>query len=79
MMESNSEVIESISEFVDDSVTEEITAVYADKRCYDVKYIRNYLRNNGIACYIPHKSILNLVYPRTCKTRFVVERYSLPG
>ena len=49
------DVMESISEYLDDSMIEEIVAVYADKG-YDAKYIRNYLRCNGINCCIPYKN-----------------------
>ena len=72
-------VMESISDFVDDGMIEEITSVYADKG-YDAKYIRNYLRNNGIGCCIPYKSnskfiLQNNGYNNYNKTRFVVERF----
>ena len=43
------DVMENISEFVDDSMMDEIVTVYADKG-YDAKYIRNYLRCNGMNC-----------------------------
>ena len=49
------DVMESISDFVDDGTIEQITSVYADKG-YDAKYIRNYLRCNGISCCIPYKT-----------------------
>ena len=41
------DVMENISEFVDDSMMDEIVTVYADKG-YDAKYIRNYLKCNGM-------------------------------
>ena len=48
------DVMELISEYLDDSMMDEIVSVYADKG-YDSKYIRNYLRNHSIACCIPYK------------------------
>ena len=41
------DVIENISDFVDDDMVREIVLVYADKG-YDAKYIGNYLRNRNI-------------------------------
>ena len=71
--------MESISEYLDDSMIEEIMTVYADKG-YDAKYIRTHLRNNGISCCIPYKSnskfiVQNNNYKHYNKTRFVVERF----
>ena len=55
--------MESISDFVDDSMIEEIVSVYADKG-YDAKYIRNYLRNHSIRCCIPYRN----------NSKFIVQR-----
>ncbi len=71
--------MESVSEYLDDQMTEEIASVYADKG-YDAKYIRNYLRNRGIACCIPYKInskfiLQNSVQSNYNKIRFVVERF----
>ena len=73
------DVIESISDFTDDNMIEEIVSVYADKG-YDAKYIRMYLRNNGINCCIPYKRDSKFIIPKNLqnnynKTRFVVERF----
>ena len=77
------DVIENISDFLDDDSIKQIVLVYADKG-YDAKYIRNYLRNNGINCCIPYKknskfilqnNIQNNGYNNYNKTRFVVERF----
>jgi len=77
------DVMENISDFVDDNLIKKIVSVYADKG-YDAKYIRNYLRNNGINCCIPYKknskiilqnNIQNNGYNNYNKTRFVVERF----
>lgn len=77
------DVMENISDFVDDDIIKKIVSVYADKG-YDAKYIRNYLRNNGINCCIPYKknskiilqnNIQNNGYNNYNKTRFVVERF----
>ena len=43
------DVMESISDFVDDDMIKEIVSVYADKG-YDAKYIKMYLRNHFIGC-----------------------------
>ena len=72
------DVVENISDYLDDSMMDEIVSVYADKG-YDAKYIRNYLRCNGIGCCIPYKSnskfiLQNENYKHYNKTRFVVER-----
>jgi len=56
------DVMENISDFVDDDLLKEIISVYADKG-YDAKYIRNYLRNNGISCCIPYKSNSKFIVP----------------
>ncbi len=71
--------MENISDFLDDKSVKQIVSVYADKG-YDAKYIRMYLRSNGINCYIPYKSnsrfiLQNKDYKHYNKTRFVVERF----
>ena len=73
------DVMENISNFLDDVMMDEIVTVYADKG-YDAKYIRNYLRNNGISCCIPYKSNSKFIVSKNTqnkynKTRFVVERF----
>lgn len=73
------DVMESISDYLDDSMMNEITSVYADKG-YDAKYIRNYLRNYSIGCCIPYKSNSKFIVPNNTqniynKTRFVVEGF----
>ena len=73
------DVMENISEFVDDSMMDEIVTVYADKG-YDAKYIRNYLRCNGMNCCIPYKKNSRFIVLENQnniynKTRFVVERF----
>ena len=69
--------MDSISEYLDDSMMNQIVTVYADKG-YDAKYIRDYLRNHSIGCCIPYKSnskfiLQNENYKHYNKTRFVVE------
>ena len=73
------DVLENISDFLDDESVKQIVSCFADKG-YDAKYIRNYLRNRSIACCIPYKSnskfiIPNGSYKHYNKTRFVVERF----
>ena len=73
------DVMENISEYLDKNTINEIVTVYADKG-YDAKYIRMYLRNNGISCCIPYKKnskfiVQNNSYNHYNKTRFVVERF----
>jgi len=72
------DVMENISEYLDDDSIEQIIQCYADKG-YDAKYIRLYLRNRGIACCIPYKSNSKLVQNNAQnnygKTRYVVERF----
>ena len=73
------DVMENISEFVEDSMMDEIVTVYADKG-YDAKYIRNYLRCNGMNCCIPYKKNSRFIVSENQnniynKTRFVVERF----
>ena len=71
--------MESISDFVDGGIMNEIVSVYADKG-YDAAYIRNYLRCHGIGCCIPYKSNSKFIVSENQqniynKTRFVVERF----
>ena len=76
------DVIENISDFVDDVSIEEITSVYADKG-YDSTTIRNYLKNKNITPCIPKRNFKtknnqienNLVSNNYHKTRYVVERF----
>jgi transposase len=73
------DVVENISDYLDDSMMDEIVTVCADKG-YDAKYIRNYLRNNDISCCIPYRNNSKFIVPNdSCKhynkTRFVVERF----
>ena len=73
------DVMENISEYLDCSTMNQIATVYADKG-YDAKYIRNYLRCNGIRCCIPYKKNSKFIVPENIqnkynKTRFVVERF----
>lgn len=73
------DVIENISDFLDDDSIQQIASVYADKG-YDAKYIRNYLRNRNIVCCIPYKTNSKLMLQNNTqdnynKTRFVVERF----
>ena len=73
------DVMENISEFVEDSMMDKIVTVYADKG-YDAKYIRNYLRCNGMNCCIPYKKNSRFIVSENQnniynKTRFVVERF----
>ena len=74
------DVMESISEYLDDDLIKQIASVYADKG-YDATYIRNYLRNNGMNCCIPYKKNSKFTVPKNMqnnnynKTRFVVERF----
>jgi len=58
------DVMESISKYLDDSRIDEIVTGYADKD-YDAKYIRNYLRCNGIGCCIPYKSNSKFILPKS--------------
>ena len=73
------DVMESISDFIDDIMMKEIVTVYADKG-YDAKYIRMYLRNRSIGCCIPYKTNSKFITSNNMqnnynKTRFVVERF----
>ena len=73
------DVMENISEFLDDDTRQETVTVYADKG-YDAAYIRNYCRCNGTNCCIPYKKNSRFIVPENQqniynKTRFVVERF----
>ena len=73
------EVLENISDYLDDGSIEEIVAAYADKG-YDDAYIRNYLRCHGMGCCIPYKKNSKLIISKNLqnnynKTRYVVERF----
>ena len=47
------DVMENISEYLDDLMINQIVTVDA-KKGYDAKYIRNYLRCNGVGYCIPY-------------------------
>jgi len=49
------DVMESISDLVDDELIKQIVSVYADKG-YDSTSIRNYLKNNDIKDCIPFRN-----------------------
>ena len=51
------DVLENISDFLNDDLIHAIVSAYADKG-YDAAYIRNYLRCYGINCCIPFKDEL---------------------
>lgn len=73
------DVVENISDFLDDKMINEIVTVYADKG-YDAAYIRNYLRCREMGCCIPYKKNTKLTISDNLqnnynKTRFVVERF----
>jgi len=73
------DVMENISDYLDDDSIERIVAVYADKG-YDAKYIREYLRNRNIRDCIPkrnYKTNTNETSDQKNynKTRYVVERF----
>jgi len=74
------DVVESISECLDDQMIKQIVTVYADKG-YDARYIRMYLRSKNIACCIPYKINSKFILSNNMqnnsynKTRFVVERF----
>ena len=51
------DVLENISDFLNDDLIHAIVSAYADKG-YDAAYIRNYLRCYGINCCIPYKKKL---------------------
>jgi transposase len=73
------DVIENISDHLDDKSIQQIVTVYADKG-YDAKSIREYLKNRNILDCIPYRNYK----PKTNqtenqnnynKTRFTVERF----
>ena len=74
------DVMQNISEFLDDDeMAEGTVSVYADKG-YDARYIRDYLRCNGMGCCIPYRNNSKLVVPKNMQNnynriRFVVERF----
>ena len=73
------DVLENISDFLNDDLIHAIVSAYADKG-YDAAYIRNYLRCYGINCCIPYKKNSKTVSQNKNqkyygKTRFVVERF----
>ena len=49
------DVVENISDHLDDDAIEQIVSVYADKG-YDSKTIREYLKSRNIADYIPYRN-----------------------
>ena len=73
------DVMQNISEFLDDDeMAEGTVSAYADKG-YDARYIRDYLRCNGMVCCIPYRNNFKLVVPKNMqsnynRTRFAVER-----
>jgi transposase len=73
------DVMESISEYLDDDTINPIISVCADKE-YDAKYIRAHLANRNITCYIPYKTNSKFILQNNTqnnynKTRFIVERF----
>jgi len=73
------DVMECISDYLNDESTEQIVAVYADKG-YDSKTIRNYLKNRNILDCIPKRNFKTkcngiTIQNKYNKTRFVVERF----
>ena len=73
------DVMENISDYLDDDSIEQIVSVYADKG-YDAKKIREYLANRNIRDRIPHRNFKPRNNNRTNqnsynKTRYVVERF----
>ena len=72
--------MESISDFLDDDLIQQITSIYADKG-YDAKIIRDYLQKRNIDDCIPKRNFKtnhnNQIKNQTNynKTRFVVERF----
>lgn len=73
------EVVENISDFLDDDYTKQIVSVYADKG-YDSKIIRDYLKNRNIKDCIPKRNFKIKSNKKTNqnnynKTRYVVERF----
>jgi len=73
------DVMESISDFIDDDYTKQIVLCFADKG-YDSKIIRNYLKSKNIIPCIPKRNFKtnnNQINNQNkySKTRFVVERF----
>ncbi len=73
------DVMESISDFADDSMMEQMVSVYGD-RGYDSKSIRSYVRSRNIIPCIPFRKNSRTASDDACKdsynrTRFVVERF----
>ena len=72
------DVMESISDFADDSMMEQIVSVYAD-RGYGSKPIRSYARSRNIIPCIPFrknsKTANDAGKDNYNRTRFVVERF----
>ncbi len=73
------DVMESISDFADDSMTERMVSVYADKG-YDSKPIRSYARSRNIIPCIPFRKNSRTASDDAGKdsynrTRFAVERF----
>jgi len=73
------DVMESISDFLDDDIIDEIVSVYADKG-YDAVAIREYLKSKNIKGCIPKRNFKTEKGNTTNqnnynKTRFVVERF----
>ena len=70
------DVLENISDFLNDDLIQQIISAYADKG-YDAAYIKNYLRCYGINSCIPYKKNSKLIMPKNNynKARFVVERF----
>ncbi len=73
------EVVEHISDYLDDNYTKQIVSVYADKG-YDSKIIRDYLKNRNIKDCIPKRNFKMKSNKKTNqnnynKTRYVVERF----
>jgi len=73
------DVVENISDHLDDDAIEQIVSVYADKD-YDSKTIREYLKSRNIVDCIPHRNFKTKCNKITIskhynKTRYVVERF----
>ncbi len=72
------DVMENISEYLDDDSIEQIVTVYADKG-YDAKKIREYLKNRNIRDCIPSRNFKNNNNKKSQsnynRTRYVVERF----
>ena len=73
------DVMENISDYLDDESTKQIMSVYADKG-YDSKSIRDYLKNRNIIPCIPFRKNNKTEHNNSNqnnynKTRFVVERF----